>query len=71
MMSPNSLHKLKGAGYLVSTLSVLLLAVVSWDSAQKSILLRICLISGAATSIIGMFCRWLTYQIEKNQQNGE
>ncbi|MBJ6133802.1 hypothetical protein JAU75_13230 [Ochrobactrum sp. Q0168] len=67
-MNPNSLHKLKGVGYLVSTLSVFLLALVSWASAQKSILLTICLISGAATSIVGMFCRWLSYQIEKKQR---
>lgn len=67
-MSPNALLKLKGAGYLVSTLSVFLLALVSWANAQKSLLLTICLITGAATSIVGMFCRWITYQIEKNQR---
>lgn len=67
-MNPNSLHKLKGLGYLISTLSVVLLAIVSWDSARKSLPLSVCLLAGAGTSIVGMFCRWLSYQIEKSQK---
>lgn len=59
------MHKLKGAGYLISTVSVILLAIVSWSSAQKSELLMACLLGGAAASILGMFCRWLSYEIEK------
>lgn len=61
----HDLHKLKGLGYLISTLSVLLLAVVSWSNAQKDALLTACLLAGAATSIVGMFCRWLSYELEK------
>lgn len=67
-MSPASLHRLKGADYLISSISVALLAVVSWSSAQKSVLLTICLLAGAATSVIGMFCRWLSYEIDKRQK---
>lgn len=67
-MSPSSLHKLKGAGYLISSLSVFLLAIVSWSSAQKSVLLTACLLGGAATSLVGMCCRWLSYEIEKRQR---
>jgi hypothetical protein len=58
---------LKGTGYLISTVSVTLLAIVSWSSASQSPLLIACLLGGAATSILGMFCRWLSYQIEKRQ----
>ncbi len=67
-MTPKLLHGIKTLGYLVSSLSVFLLAIVSWDSAQKSAVLVACLLAGAATSIIGMACRWLSYEIEKRQQ---
>jgi hypothetical protein len=68
-MTKASLHLLKGIGYLISTGSVILLAIVSWSSAAKSPVLTACLIGGAALSIVGMFCRWLTYQIEKRRQD--
>lgn len=67
-MTPSALHKLKSLGYLTSTASVFLLAAVSWSSAQKSTLLTGLLLGGAAISIIGMFCRWLSYEIEKRQK---
>jgi hypothetical protein len=67
-MTKNALHRLKGLGYLTSTVSVFLLAAVSWSSAQKSTVLTACLLVGAATSIIGMFLRWLTYEIEKRKK---
>ena len=67
-MNSAALHLLKGVGYLISTVSVTLLAIVSWSSASKSPVLIACLLGGAATSIIGMFCRWLTYEIEKRQK---
>ena len=62
------LHLLKGIGYLISTISVTLLAIVSWSSASQSPLLLACLIGGAITSIAGMFCRWLSYEIEKRRE---
>jgi hypothetical protein len=68
-MTKTSLHLLKGVGYLISTGSVVLLAIVSWSSASKSPVLIACLVGGAALSIVGMFCRWLTYQIEKRRQD--
>ncbi|WP_149803587.1 hypothetical protein [Mesorhizobium sp. NFR06] len=67
-MIRSSLHLLKGIGYSISTVSVVLLAAVSWGNASKSPLLIACLLGGAATSIIGMFCRWLSYEIEKRDQ---
>ncbi|MDX8520864.1 hypothetical protein [Mesorhizobium dulcispinae] len=67
-MIRSSLHLLKGMGYSISTVSVMLLAIVSWGSASKSPLLVACLLGGAATSIVGMFCRWLSYEVEKRQE---
>ncbi|WP_457155258.1 hypothetical protein [Mesorhizobium sp. P5_C1] len=69
-MTKPSLHMLKGVGYLISTTSVILLAIVSWSGvASKSYVLTACLVGGAALSIIGMFCRWMTYEIEKRREN--
>ncbi|MEI9417751.1 hypothetical protein [Mesorhizobium sp. Cs1321R2N1] len=68
-MTTASLHLLKGVGYLISTASVVLLAIVSWSSASKSPLLVVCLLVGAAASVMGMFCRWLSYEIEKRQSH--
>ncbi|WP_143748954.1 hypothetical protein [Mesorhizobium sophorae] len=64
-MTKASLHMLKGVGYLISTACVIMLALVSWSSASKSFVLTACLVGGAALSIIGMLCRWVTYEIEK------
>ncbi|RWD63143.1 MAG: hypothetical protein EOS36_13290 [Mesorhizobium sp.] len=67
-MARSSLHLLKGIGYLISTVSVILLATVSWESASQSPVLIACLLGGATTSIVGMFCRWLSYEVEKRQE---
>lgn len=68
-MTRAALHLLKGVGYLISTASVVLLAIVSWSSASQDPLLVACLLGGAAASIVGMFCRWLTYEIEKRRED--
>ncbi len=60
-----SLPILKTIGYIVSTISVVLLALVSWQKAKEDPLLLACLIGGSLASIIGMFCRWLSYEIKK------
>jgi hypothetical protein len=56
---------IKTCGYLVSTVSVLLLGIVSWKGTQSEPLLRTCLCAGMAASIAGMILRWASYQIEK------
>ena len=66
-MTRSALHKLKGAGYLTSAVSVVLLSIVSWSHMKDSFALSVCLLGGAATSVIGMFCRWLTYEIGERQ----
>ncbi|MGO4642513.1 hypothetical protein AB4Z43_29175 [Mesorhizobium sp. 2RAF45] len=67
-MTKTALHLLKGVGYLISTFSVVLLAIVSWKSASQSPLLIACLLVGVTASLAGMFCRWLTYEIEKRRE---
>jgi hypothetical protein len=62
------LSAIKTTGYLISTLSVILLGVVSWKSASKEPLLTACLLVGMATSITGMFLRWLSYQLEERSK---
>jgi hypothetical protein len=63
----NRISMLKGAGYLVSTLSVLLLGMVAWKSASEQPLLLACLIGGMLTSIAGMTLRWLSHRCEQHK----
>ena len=62
------MHHIKSFGYLISTISVVLLSIVSWSKAKEQPLLMACLIGGAISSIIGMFCRWLSYEIEERRK---
>ena len=62
------MHRLKSFGYVISTISVVLLAIVSWPKAQQSPLLLACLVGGAIASIVGMFCRWLSYEMEERRK---
>lgn len=67
-----TLLAIKSSGYVVSTVSVALLGVVSWKSASEKPLLMVCLIVGMAASVIGMFLRWLSYEIqERRKARGE
>ena len=59
---------IKTSGYLISTVSVVLLGVVSWKKASEDPLLMACLLGGMATSVVGMFLRWLSYQIEERRK---
>jgi hypothetical protein len=59
---------IKTCGYLVSTVSVVLLGMVSWKSASERPLLMLCLIAGVGASVCGMFLRWLTYDIEERRK---
>jgi hypothetical protein len=58
-------HFVKTVGYVISCVSVLLLGAVSWKSASSDPTLRLVLIAGMATSMIGMACRWITYQLSE------
>lgn len=60
---------LKTIGYVISSVSVVLLGVVAWKSAEYEPLLAACLIGGMAASLLGMFLRWLSYCSDK--KNGD
>ncbi len=62
------MHRLKTTGYFISVLSVLLLATVAWPRAAEQPLTLVCLIGGVSTSILGMGCRWLSYEIEERRK---
>jgi len=62
MQTPNLV---KTTGYLVSTISVILLGAVAWKGAKDNAVLLTCLIAGMAASIIGMLLRWISYQIDE------
>jgi hypothetical protein len=59
---------LKTAGYLISTISVLLLGAVAWTGTAEHPAMRILLILGMSTSIAGMFLRWLSYRGEQREK---
>ena len=56
---------IKTGGYLISSVSVALLGAVAWKSASRDMLLLACLIGGMALSVLGMICRWISYQMEE------
>ena len=60
-------NKIKTAGYIVSTLSVVALGLVSWKAATEDGFLTTCLILGVVLSIAGMVLRWISYQVEENE----
>ena len=59
----------KGLGYLISTVSVVLLGIVAWQSASRDPLLLICLIGGMASSVLGMSLRWISHRIEQKEKD--
>lgn len=59
----------KGLGYLVSTVSVLLLGIVAWKGASEQPLLLACLIAGMTTSVLGMTLRWISHRVEQKEKD--
>ena len=64
-----TVSQLKGGGYLVSTLSVVLLAVPALKSALESPLMLACLVCGALASILGMGLRWRSHRLEQKEKD--
>lgn len=58
----------KGLGYLVSTISVLLLGIVAWKSASEQPMLFVCLIGGMISSVAGMTLRWISHRIDQKEK---
>lgn len=52
-------HSLKGNGYLISILSVFLLAFPTLKTAKGDPLVLSCIVIGATLSILGMALRWI------------
>jgi len=67
-MTARSPLAIKTLGYIVSGISVILLGIVSWESAGKHQFLALCLFGGMLASIIGMVLRWVSYRIEERQK---
>ena len=59
---------LKGIGYFVSTISVVLLGVVAWEGAKDKPLLLGCLVAGMTTSVLGMTLRWWSHRRDREEK---
>jgi steroid 5-alpha reductase family enzyme len=69
-------HSLKGNGYLISILSVFLLAFPPLKSAKSDPLVLACIAIGAILSILGMAFRWIAdrktqHRIDHKENKGE
>ncbi|MES2095290.1 MAG: hypothetical protein V4459_00880 [Pseudomonadota bacterium] len=61
-------NTIKTTGYLVSTVSVILLGIVSWKTASAHPVLMVCLIGGMSASVAGMLLRWISYQVQEREE---
>lgn len=62
-------ERIKTAGYMISALSVGLLGYAAWPGAVKAGL-AVPLVLGMVTSVLGMACRWFSYERERDQRRG-
>lgn len=60
-------YTIKTSGYLVSTLSVIMLGIPAWKNASTNPLLMLCLAGGMLASMAGMALRWWSYRLEKSK----
>lgn len=60
----------KEFGYLVSILSVILLAIPAWENASDKPILFLCLLAGMAASILGMILRLISHRRERQERAG-
>lgn len=56
---------MKGLGYLISTLSIVLLGIVAWPKPDEPNWKAIVLACGMAESVVGLFLRFLSHRREK------
>ncbi|HEX8381268.1 MAG TPA: hypothetical protein VF619_12055 [Allosphingosinicella sp.] len=59
---------MKSFGYLISIVSVFLLAAGSFKTASQDRVLLLCLIAGMAASILGMALRWIAHRREQREK---
>lgn len=55
---------LKLSGYLISTLSVMILALIAWHTTETD-WLRVLVVVSALLSVAGMVMRWLSFEREE------
>ena len=58
---------IKGLGYIISIVSVLLIGAVAWPKPADPDWMRIALIAGMVTSIIGMGLRYIAHRKEQRK----
>ena len=61
--------RLKGAGYLTSMVSAILLGAVAWKSAAREPVMLACLIGGILASLVGMELRWRSHRVEQKEKD--
>jgi hypothetical protein len=61
--------RLKGGGYLTSTISVALLAVPAVESARDDPLMMACIVTGSLLSVTGMALRWRSHRREQHEKD--
>jgi uncharacterized membrane protein YhhN len=64
----NLASSLKGLGYLISIISVGLLGIVAWPQPGEPLWKAVVVPAGMATSVIGMFLRWLSHRRDKREE---
>ena len=64
------ISRLKGGGYLTSTVSVFLLAVPGLKAAMEEPVFGLCVAAGIVTSIGGMALRWRSHRLEQKEKGG-
>ena len=62
---------LKGGGYLVSAVSVVLLAIPACKSASDEPLMLTALLLGATLSIVGMALRWRSHRLDQKKKDAQ
>jgi hypothetical protein len=67
MAQMDEVSRLKGGGYLTSTVSVILLGVPALESALHDPMMLACLVGGMGLSIGGMALRWRSHRKQQRQ----
>lgn len=58
---------MKSLGYLISTMSVIMLGAVAWPKPSEPTYVKWLVIGGMTPSIVGMFLRYLSHRKDKRE----
>jgi hypothetical protein len=61
--------RLKGGGYLTSSISIALLAIPGLKAALTSPVMALCMLGGIMASIGGMYLRWRSHRLEQKEKD--